>query len=48
MLIKEGCPYDKEECRRVAEYGGEHTRKVLEWLDDQTSDETSETSWREE
>ena len=51
LLIKEGCPYDKEECRRVAEAGGERTRKVLEWLDDQTSDETSETSetsWRDE
>ena len=43
-LIQEGCPYDKEECRRVAEFGGECTRKVLEWLDD----ETSEMSWREE
>ena len=43
-LIQEGCPYDKEECRRVAEFGGERTRKVLEWLDD----ETSETSSRDE
>ena len=48
LLIKEGCPYDKEEWCRVAEDGGEHTRKVLEWLDDETSDETSEMSWREE
>ncbi|WZN62955.1 hypothetical protein HKI87_06g45000 [Chloropicon roscoffensis] len=48
LLIKEGCPYDKEECRRVAEDGGERTRKVLEWLDDETSDETSETSSRDE
>ena len=38
LLIKVGCPYDKEECRRVAEFGGECTRKVLEWLDDETSD----------
>ena len=48
MLIKEGCPYDKEECRRAAAEGGERTRKVLEWLDGETSDETGETSWREE
>ena len=33
-LIKEGCPYDKSECRRAAEYGGERARKVLEWLDE--------------
>ena len=48
LLIKEGCPYDKEECRRAAAEGGERTRKVLEWLDGETSDETGETSWREE
>ncbi|WZN66925.1 hypothetical protein HKI87_17g84970 [Chloropicon roscoffensis] len=33
-LIKEGCPYDKGECREAARYGGERTRKVLEWLDE--------------
>ena len=47
-LIQEGCPYNKRQCREFAEGGGERTRKVLEWLDDETSDETSETSWRDE
>ena len=42
------CPWDLGVCYQVAEDGGEHTRKVLEWLDDETSDETSETSWRDE
>ena len=40
LLIKEGCPYDKEDCREAAVKGGEFARKVLEWLDDETSDET--------
>ena len=43
-LIQEGCPYNKRQCREFAEGGGERTRKVLEWLDD----ETSEASWRDE
>ena len=33
-LIKEGCPYDKRKCRRSAQYGGERSRKVLEWLNE--------------
>ena len=33
-LIKEGCPYDLSKCRRAAAWGGERTRKVLEWLDE--------------
>ena len=47
-LINEGCPYNKSRCREAAEEGGERARKVLEWLGDETSDETSETSLRDE
>ena len=41
-LIKEGCPYDKSWCLEAAVEGGERTRKVLEWLDDETSEKTSD------
>ncbi|WZN62983.1 putative ankyrin repeat protein [Chloropicon roscoffensis] len=39
-LINEGCPHHKSACREAAAEGGERARKVLEWLDDETSDET--------
>ena len=37
-LIKERCPCSKSRCREAAARGGERARKVLEWLDDETSD----------
>ena len=50
-LINEGCPYDKRQCLEAAEYADERLvpwelkRKVLQWLENNTSYMTNETSY---